>query len=326
MSRGLQGALTTACGLLMLLGAFAASAQDYPARTVRIVVPYAPGGVSDIAARVIGGKLAELWKQPVVVENRTGGGGVVGTSAVAKASPDGYTLLIATVAEFSLLQHLYANLSFNAQRDFAPILILTDTPQMWAAAANAPFSSVQEMIAYAKSRPEGLAFASPGNGTLNHLVGERFALETGIKLVHVPYKGGAPAATALASGEVPVGMVAATAVAPHIKSGRVKAIAVTTERRIPLGPEWPTVAESGLPGFIASTWVAMVAPAGTPPAVIAKVNADVNAVLKLDDVRDRLSSIGTYPVGSTPEELAAKMRDESARYGRVIEKIKLKVD
>jgi tripartite-type tricarboxylate transporter receptor subunit TctC len=228
MSRGLQGALTTACGLLILLGAFAASAQDYPARTVRIVVPYAPGGVSDIAARVIGGKLAELWKQPVVVENRTGGGGVVGTSAVAKSAPDGHTLLIATVAEFSLLQHLYPNLSFNAQRDFAPILILTDTPQMWAAAANAPFSSVQEMIAYAKSRPEGLAFASPGNGTLNHLVGERFALETGIKLVHVPYKGGAPAATALASGEVPVGMVAATAVAPHIKSGRVKAIAVTT--------------------------------------------------------------------------------------------------
>lgn len=207
-----------------------------------------------------------------------------------------------------------------------PIVLATDTPLMWAAHASAPFNTVQEMIAHARKLPEGLSFASPGNGSLNHLVGERFALETGIKVVHVPYKGGAPAATAIAGGEVPVGVVAVSSAAPHIKGGRVKAIAVTMDKRIASAPGWPTVAEAGGPAFVASNWVAFVAPTGTPREIVASLNAEVNRVLKLPDVQERFAAVGAIPLGSTPEELAAKIRDESAVYSKLVERLKLKLD
>ena len=313
-------------GLFAALLASAAAGQDYPARPVRIVIPYAPGGVSDIAARIVGNKLSEFWKQQVVIENRAGGGGVVATEAVAKAPPDGYTLLVGTVSEFAITHHLYAKFPLNPLTDFAPVVLLSDTPLMFAAHASAPFNSIREMMAYANAQPGGLAFSSPGNGTLNHLTGERFAFETRTKMLHVPYKGGAPAGAAIASGEVPVGLVAASSAMPFIKSGRVKAIAVTAARRIPLGPDWPTVAESGVPGFEASNWVAMVAPAGTPRDIVAKINADANRALKMPDVRERLAGVGADPVGSTPEELAAKIRDDSERYGKTVGLLKLKLD
>lgn len=312
--------------LLSICAVFAAGAQDYPSRPVRIIVPYAPGGVTDIASRIIGNKLSEIWKQQVVIENRPGGGGLVGTQAVAKASPDGYTLLAATVSEFAITQHFYAKFPLDPIKDFAPIVLVSDTPLMFAAHVSAPFNTVAEMIAYAKKQPGGLAFASPGNGTLNHLTGERFALETHTKMLHIPYKGGAPAGAALASGEVPVGVVAASSALPHIKSGRVKAIAVTMAKRIPLGPEWPTVAESGVPGFEASNWVAIVAPAGTPRDIIVKVNADANRALKLPDVRERFAGVGAEAVGSTPEELAAKIRSDSERYGKIAKQLNIKLD
>jgi len=304
----------------------AATGQDYPSRPVRIVVPYAPGGVTDIAARIVGNKLSEFWKQQVVIENRAGGGGVIGTEAVAKATPDGYTLLVGTVSEFAITHHLYAKFPLNPLKDFAPVLLVSDTPLMFAAHASAPFNTVSEMMAYANAQPGGLAFSSPGNGTLNHLTGERFAFETRTKMLHVPYKGGGPAGAAIASGEVPVGLVAASSAIAFIKSGRAKAIAVTAARRIPLGPDWPTVAESGVPGFEASNWVAMVAPAGTPRDIIAKINADANRALKMPDVRERLAAGGAEAVGSTPEELAAKIRDDSERYGKTVGLLKLKLD
>ena len=316
----------------LLLGSFAAllvsaaTGQDYPSRPVRMVVPYPPGGVTDIAARIVGNRLSESWKQQVVIENRAGGGGVIGTEAVAKATPDGYTLLVGTVSEFSITHHLYTKFPLNPLKDFAPTLLVSDTPLMFAAHASAPFNTVSEMIAYANAQPGGLAFATPGNGTLNHLTGERFAFETHAKMLHVPYKGGGPAGAAIASGEVPVGLVAASSAIGHIKSGRVKAIAVTAARRIPLGPDWPTVAESGVPGFAASNWVAIVAPAGTPRGVIAKINGAVNRALKMPDVRERLAAVGADPVGSTPEELAAKIRDDSERYGKTVGLLKLKLD
>lgn len=316
----------------LLLGSFAAllvsaaAGQDYPSRTVRIVVPYAPGGVTDIAARIVGNKLSEFWKQQVVIENRPGGGGVVGTEAAAKATPDGYTLLAGTVSEFAITHHLYTKFPLNPLKDFAPVVLLSDTPLMFAAHAGAPFNTVREMMAYANAQPGGLAFSSPGNGTLNHLTGERFAFETHTKMLHVPYKGGAPAGAAIASGEVPVGLVAASSAIAFIKSGRAKAIAVTAARRIPLGPDWPTVAESGVPGFVASNWVAMVAPAGTPRDIIARINADANRALKLPDVRERLAAVGAEAVGSTPEELATRIRDDSERYGKTVGLLKLKLD
>ncbi|MBI2961598.1 MAG: tripartite tricarboxylate transporter substrate binding protein [Betaproteobacteria bacterium] len=314
---------------LVLFAALAvptASAQDYPAKPVRIVVPYAPGGVTDIASRIVGQKLSEQWKQQVVIENRPGGGGLVGTQLAAKATPDGYTLLAATISEFSITHHLYAKYPLDPVKDFVPIVLLSDTPLMFAAHVSAPFNTVAEMIAYAKKQPGGLAFASPGNGTLNQLTGERFALETGIKMLHVPYKGGAPAGAALASGEVPVGVVAASSALPHIKSGRVKPIAVTMKKRIPLGPDWPTVAESGVPGFEASNWVALVGPAGTPREIVAKVSADANRILKLSDVRERFVGVGAEAVGSTPEELAARIRSDSERYGKIAKQLKIRLD
>jgi tripartite-type tricarboxylate transporter receptor subunit TctC len=316
----------------LLLGSFAAllvsaaTGQDYPSRPVRIVVPYAPGGVTDIAARIVGNKLSEFWKQQVVIENRAGGGGVIATEAVAKATPDGYTLLVGTVSEFAITHHLYAKFPLNPLKDFAPVLLVSDTPLMFAAHVSAPFNTVSEMMAYANAQPGGLAFSSPGNGTLNHLTGERFAFETHTKMLHVPYKGGGPAGAAIASGEVLVGLVAASSAISFIKSGRVKAIAVTAARRIPLGPDWPTVAESGVPGFEASNWVAMVAPAGTPRDIIAKINADANRALKMPDVRERLTAVGADAVGSTPEELATKIRDDSERYGKTVGLLKLKLD
>ena len=313
-------------GLFAALLASAATGQDYPSRPVRMVVPYAPGGVADIAARIVGNKLSEIWKQQVLIENRPGGGGVIGTEAVAKATPDGYTLLVGTVSEFAITHHLYAKFPLNPLKDFAPVVLLSDTPLMFAAHASAPFNTVSEMMAYANAQPGGLAFSSPGNGTPNHLTGERFAFETRTKMLHVPYKGGGPAGAAIASGEVPVGLVAASSAIVFIKSGRAKAIAVTAERRIPLGPEWPTVAESGVPGFAASNWVAIVAPAGTSRDIIAKINADANRALKMSDVRERLAAGGADPVGSTSEELATKIRDDSERYGKTVGLLKLKLD
>lgn len=313
-------------GLIAALLVSAAAGQDYPSRPVRIVVPYAPGGVTDIAARIVGNKLSEFWKQQVVIENRPGGGGVVGTEAAAKATPDGYTLLAGTVSEFAITHHLYTKFPLNPLKDFAPVVLLSDTPLMFAAHASAPFNTLSEMIAYANAQPGGLAYSSPGNGTLNHLTGERFAFETRAKMLHVPYKGGAPAGAAIASGEVPVGLVAASSAILHIKSGRVKAIAVTAARRIALGPDWPTVAESGVPGFAASNWVAIVAPAGTPRDIIAKINADANRALKMPDVRERLAAVGADAVGSTPEELGATIRNDSERYGKTVGLLKLKLD
>src|SRR3972149_8473539 len=188
--RLISSLLLGSCAALLVS---AATGQDYPSRTVRIVVPYPPGGVTDIAARIVGNKLSESWKQQVVIENRAGGGGVVGTEAASKATPDGYTLLAGTVSEFAITHPLYTRLPLNPLKGFAPIVLLSDTPLMFAAHAGAPFNTVREMMAYANAQPGGLAFASPGNGTLNHLTGERFAFETRTKMLHVPYKGGGPA-------------------------------------------------------------------------------------------------------------------------------------
>lgn len=301
-------------------------AQAYPAKSVRFVSPYPPGGVVDIAARLVAAKLGEKWQQQIIVENRTGGAGTIAADHVAKSAPDGYTFLFATVSDFCITPFLYSKLPYNVQRDFASVIVATETPLVWAAHAGAPFATMREMIAYSKSLAGGLSYSSPGLGTLNHLAGERFAIETGAHLVHVPYKGGGPAGTALASGEVPLGMVAVSSAAPHIKAGRVKAIAVTSERRVGLGPEWPTAIEAGLPGFTALQWVGVVVPSGTPRAIIEKANADMSLVLKMPDIRERLKAVGSETGGSTPEEMAARIREESAQFAKIVDRIRLKLD
>lgn len=303
-----------------------ATAQEYPSKPVRIVVPYAPGGINDIAARILGYKLAEFWKQPVIIDNRAGGGGLIGSEYVAKAAPDGYTLLMGAVGEYSISQHLHEKYPINPLKDFAPILLVSDTPMVFAANANAPFNTLKEMMAYANARPEGVAYGTAGIGSLSHLMAERFVYETHTKMLHVPYKGGGPAGVALAGGEVMVGPLAASSAIPYMKSGRVKMIAVATTRRFSLFPDWPTVSESGVPGFEASNWTALSAPAGTPRAIVVKINADANRALKMADVRERLTAVSSESVGSTPEEAAAKMRDDSERYSKLIKLMNVKLD
>ena len=288
-----------------------AAGQDYPAKPVRFISPYPPGGVVDIASRLVGHKLSEMWKQQVIVENRTGGGGTIGADHAAKSAPDGYTVLFATVSEFCITPHLYSKLPYDIRRDMTPVLIATETPLMLAAHNSAPFSTVQEMIAHSKTLPGGLSYSSPGLGTLNHLTGERLVLETGARLVHVPYTGGGPAGTALAGGEVPLGMLAASSAAPHIKSGRVKAIALIDKAGV---------------GFDASQWVGVAVPTGTSRAIIAKLSTDINAVLKMPDVRERLNGLGSQPAGSTVEEMATRIRTESEQFAQIVQRIKLRLD
>ena len=300
-------------------------AQEWPARPVRLVSPYPPGGVADIAARLISAKLADIWKQQVLVENRVGGGGVVGTEHVAKAVPDGYTFLVATVGEYTITPHMYAKLNFNVGKDLAPVIFATDTPLIFAANVGASFNNVKEMIAYSRSVAGGLSYASPGLATVNHVVAERFALESGAKLVHVPYKGGGPAGAALAGGEIPLGLVAVSSAAPHIKTGRVKAIGVTAAARVALGPEWPTVSET-MAGFTASNWVGVAAPAGTPRAILEKANADMNRALKFADVKEKLNAIGTEPGGGSIEDFANRIRIESEQFAKVVRQINLRLD
>ena len=236
-------------GLFAALAAPAATGQEYPSRRVTLVVPSQPGGISDIAARILGNKLSEFWKQPVVIENRAGGGSVNATKDVIKAAPDGYTLLMGTNKEFSIIEFLYPKLLLNPRKDLAPIILVSDTAMVFAANTGAPFNSMKEMMAYANARPGGLAYASAGVGSLSHMIGERFAFETRTRMFPVQYKGGGPAGAALLGGEVLVASLPASPVMPYVKSGRVKIIAVAAAMRIPSAPDWPTIAESGVPGF-----------------------------------------------------------------------------
>lgn len=305
----------------------AAVAQaDYPNRPIRMIIPYAPGGVADIAARLIGNKLSEAWKQNVVIENRTGGGGTIGADAVAKSPADGYTLLVSTSADFTAYTVLYPKLPYSIERDFAPVIWSSDTPVMIAANANAPFNTLQELVAHAKTLPGGLSYSSPAPGSVNHILAEQLGLAAGIKLVHVAYRGGAPASTAIAAGEVPFGMVAMSSAAPHIKSGKAKGIAVTTATRAKAAPDLPTIAESGFAGVVGSNWSGIAAPAGTPRAIITKLNAEMNRILKLPDVIERFAAVGSEPGGGSPEDFAARIKDETARFAKVIQQTGIKVE
>jgi tripartite-type tricarboxylate transporter receptor subunit TctC len=318
--------MRTVTAFLLAAVASLAFAQEYPSRPVRFISPYPPGGVVDIAARLVGAKLGELWKQQIIVENRTGGGGTVAADHVAKSAADGYTYLFATVSDFCITPHTYSKLPYDIRRDFTPVLIATETPIMLAAHSGAPFSNLQELVAHSRTLPGGLSYSSPGLGTLNHLTGERLALATGAHLVHVPYKGGGPAGTAVAAGEVPFGVLAASSAAPHIKTGRVKAIAVATEQRISLGPDWPTIIEAGVAQFTASQWVGVALPVGTPRAVVDKANHAMNLVLKMPELRERLNALGSEPAGTTSQEMVERMRAESAQFARIVQRIKLKLD
>jgi tripartite-type tricarboxylate transporter receptor subunit TctC len=312
----------------LALVAAAASAQDYPTRAVRIIVPYPPGGVTDIAARLVAQKLSERWGQAVVAENRPGAGAIVGVEAAAHAAPDGYTLLMVSGDFAAIHPFVYSKLPYKPE-DLVPITMATDTPMVVVASATSGINTVAELVAAAKARPGEIGYATPGQGTSNHLVGEWLATALGVRLLHVPYRGGAPAATAVAAGEVALGVIATSSAAPHVKSGKMRVLGLTNARRVGDAAQWPTLAESGLPAlrdFDTSIWVGLFAPAGVPRAIIDTVNADVNRALGDADVRERLAGVGAEPVGSTPEALAARLRRDAQFYGRIAREAHIRLD
>ena len=310
----------------LLLFSIQSIGQSFPNKPVKIIVPYGAGGISDIAARLIANKLSQMWQQAVIVDNKVGGGGFIAMNAVAKSEPDGYTLLVATVAEFTIAQHLNKNQSLNTANEFIPISLLLDTPMLIVVNADKNINSVAQLINQSKGQTGGISFASPGIGTLNHLMGERFAAEAGAKLVHIPYKGGAQAVLAIVSGEVPIGVAGAAVVTSFIESGKLKVLGLASRQRSKEHPDWPTLIESGLKDFVESNWVAIAAPQGVTKEIIQKMNTDINKVLQLDDVKEQILKLGAEPVGSSPEILSERIKKDSDRYGKLIEKLKLKLD
>jgi tripartite-type tricarboxylate transporter receptor subunit TctC len=315
---------TTFAGSIALASAASlACAQDYPNKPVRLVVPFLAGGSTDIVGRTVAQKLTGIWGQAVVVDNRPGGGTVIGTELVAKAAPDGYTLLV-TPAPFTINPSLLNKLPYDALNDFAPITLINTTPLVVVVNPGVPAKSIRELIALAKSKPGKLNFGSSGTGGSNHLAGELFNTMAGVKMVHIPYKGNAGALTDLVGGHVDVVFNGLTSALALIKGGKLRALAVTSLQRAATLPDVPTVSETGLKGFEAVAWNGLGAPAKTPRDVIVKINADVLKVVTSPELNERLKAEGSDPVGSTPEQYATFLRDEIAKWAKVIKFARVK--
>ena len=309
-----------------LVAAADAAAQGFPSRPVRLVVPFPPGGPLDIVGRAIAQKLGEAWGQSVVVDNRPGAGGNIGAELVAKSAPDGYTVLMGALSTHAVNPSLYAKMPYDAVKDFAPITLVAITPNVLVVNASLPVNSAREFVAYAKANSGKLAFGSGSNGSAGHLAGELFKVETATDIVHVPYKGGAPAMQALLAGDTQFMFDNLANATPQVKAGKLKALAVTTAQRSKLAPELPTMAEAGLPGFDIATWFGLLAPAGTPPEVIAKWNAEVTKILNSPEMRERLTAQGAEPAPTTPDAFAAFIRSEIPKYARIVKASGAKVD
>jgi tripartite-type tricarboxylate transporter receptor subunit TctC len=310
--------MTKFCALVSAaLFAFPALAQDYPSRPVRLVVPFAAGGPNDIIARLVGGRLSEALGQPIVVENRPGAGGNIGTDFVAKAPPDGYTLLSAGPGSL-IINPLLGSVPYDTARDFAPVSLMASAPNVLVVHPSVPAKSVKELIELARARPRQLNYASGGPGSTPHLSGALFAVMAGIDIVHVPYKGTGPASADLLGGQVQMAFFGIPPLLPHIKSGKLRALAVTGMRRSPELPEVPTMHEAALPGYEVSPWYGLLAPAGTSRAIITRLNAEVSRVVRSADMKEKLAVQGAEAAGGTPEEYAAVIRADTATWARVI--------
>jgi tripartite-type tricarboxylate transporter receptor subunit TctC len=304
--------------LLALLLLLVGSAHAFPTKPVKIIVAFPPGGGTDIVARLIAPKLSDAWGQPAIVENRAGAAGVIGTEAAARSEPDGHTLFMATMGNMTANQHLYSNMTVDPLRAFAPITKVVDVHFVFMANPSLPANNVQELIALAKRKPGEIAYSSSGAGGAPHLAMELFKQQAGVDLRHIPYKGSAPSITDLIGGRVMLTMDSLVQSLPHIKAGRLKALAVLGPKRSALLPDVPTVAESGLPGYALTNWFGLLAPAATPPERIAKLHADVVAVLRDDEVQKKIAALGADVVGNSPEEFGAAMRAESAQWAGII--------
>jgi tripartite-type tricarboxylate transporter receptor subunit TctC len=295
----------------------AAQTQGWPTRqAIKFVVVYPPGGASDVTARLIGAKLTESLGQSVVIENKPGANGILAMEYVAKSAPDGYTLLMANLGPNAINPVVYKKLPYDAIKDYAAITLTTIVPQIVVVTPTLPIKSIAELIAHAKANPDKVTFASAGNGASNHLSGELLNAMAGIKMQHIPYKGDAPSIVDVMSGTVNVALPTAVAVMSQVKSGKLRAIAVTSAKRLPSLPDVPTVAET-LPGYEAVSWGGVMAPAGTPPEIIAKLNSEINRIIRLPDVSEKLQGLGAEIVGSTPEEFDRYVKAEIAKWGKV---------
>jgi tripartite-type tricarboxylate transporter receptor subunit TctC len=298
----------------------------YPVRPVRLIVPYPPGGGNDTLARLFGQKLTESWGQQIVIDNRPGAGTLIGTQLAARAAPDGYTLLLSSIATHAVAPNLYRNPGYDPLKDFTPVTLLAVAPTVLCVNTAIPAKSVQELIALAKAKPGELKFASGGSGTAPHMAGEIFANMTGIRLLHVPYKGGGPAIAGLIGGETSMMFDTAASILPHVKGGKLRALAIARASRLPDYPDLPTFTEAGVKGYEVNAWYSVHAPAGVPRDIVTKVNRELLRILELADIRDRLKQLGSEGAGSTPEAFDRFVRAESAKYAKAIKDAGVKVE
>ena len=311
---------------ILIFAATTAFAQPFPSKPTKMIVPYPPGGSADILARAIGAKVGEGLGQPVVIDNRPGAGTIIGTEATAKSAPDGYTFMLGTVSSHAINPALNPKLPFDPVKDFTPLSLVASIPFAMIVHPSVPARSVQEFIALAKARPGQINYSSAGNGTSNHLAGELLKSMAGIDLVHVPYKGSAPALNDLVAGQVSLMFDLVLTAAPHIKSGAARGLAVTGAQRSPILPGLPTVAESGLPGYEVSAWFGIFAPAGLPQPVAQRLNAEFVKVMREPDLKQRLASLGADPLTSSPEQFSAYLRSEIDKWAKVVKESGAKVD
>ncbi len=322
MKRLVATALVAACALL----SGHAAAQNFPNKPVRMIVAFPPGGATDIVARIVSQKLSEMWGQQVFVDNRGGAAGTIGTDLMAKSPPDGYNLFMATMGNLTANTVLYHNLPFDVERDLAPVTLVVKVHFVMVAYPSFPPKTVQELIALAKAKPGEINYASSGAGGAPHLGGELFKSMAGVNLTHVPYKGSGPSFADLLGGQVSLTIDSLAQALPYIKSGRLRALAVTGAKRAPMLPDVPTVAESGVPGYELTNWFGLVTRAGTPREIIHRVNADVVKVLQMPDVRERFLGMALDPVGDTPEQFGAYIKSETAKWAKVIKSAGIKAE
>lgn len=311
-------------GLALFSGA--AFGQGYPAKSIRMIVPFPAGGGSDTMGRVVGQKLGERLGQQIVVENRPGAGGSIGAEIVAKAAPDGYTLLLGSTSEIAQYPNVNPKIAYHPQRDFAPISLVGNVPLILVVHPSLPVKTVKELVALAKSRPGAINFSSAGNGSTTHLAVELLVLTTRIKMTHVPYKGSAPAVVDLVAGNVQVGIPTMPAALPFVKAGRLKALAISTARRAPAMPDVPTMQEAGVDRYDTALWTGILAPSGTPNAISLRLQSEIANIIRLPDVEEALAKQGAEPAASTPEQFSAFIKSELAKWAKVVKESGVRSD
>ena len=316
------------CLLLAMVepASVAEAAEAYPSKPIRLIVPFSPGGPADVLARVVGDKIGASMGKPVVVDNRAGAGGNIGMALGAKAAPDGYTLVLAPAGNLTVNPSLYRNVPYDVAKDFAPVTVVAAVPNILVVHPSIPAKNLTEFIAYAKSHPGQLNFSSPGAGSGAHLAGELFKSVVGADMVHVPFNGIAPAVTAVLAGDVQLMFAGAPAVLQHVRAGKLHALGVASLKRMVGAPDLPTLSESGLAGFDVTSWYSIVAPAGTPPEIVARLQREIDKALREADVREKLAGLGAEPIANTPAEFAAMIKTETAKWSEIVKSAKITIE